>query len=130
MSNDTETTVVSSEVQEVPRGDNGTVGVATASKTMKRLWHEATHVLSNIGNKQNPRKQHWVRKVASLSLKQFARKLAATKDQTAIDFFACKKGDLNATRSDTNRLRITLEKQATRASRKSSSSGKSSKTVE
>ena len=104
---------------EVPAGDRGTVGVATHSTTIKRMWHEATHVLTNIGDHSNPRKQAWVRKVASISLKRFARQLALSGDETAKAWLANKNGAMNEERSSANSMRANLERAATKASRHS-----------
>jgi hypothetical protein len=118
--------------QVVEPGPRGIVGVATAACTIKRLWHEATHVLQNIGNSKNPRKQAWIRKAGSVSLKKFARQLAAKENDhqtTAKEFFANKRGAKEQARSNTTLSRIMLEKQASKSARKSKGkSGGSSST--
>ncbi len=81
------------------RGPRGELGTATASKTIKKLWHAST-----TGK--------------HLSLKEFARKLAADGDQIAKDWIAHKHGSLNQKRSEKNVARVALERSATMASRK------------
>lgn len=86
------------ETQETTthRGPRGEVGTATASLTIKQRWHASTtgkHV----------------------SLKSFARKLAAEGDQVAKDWLAHKAGSLNQKRSEKNVARVALERAATRA---------------
>jgi hypothetical protein len=107
--------------KEVPRGDRGEVGTPTAALTVKQLWHAECHVLMDVGDKKNPRKQQWVKKQGALSLKKFARKLAGEGNQTVKDWFDSKKGALNAERNDKNKTRITLERQASKAARRKSS---------
>jgi hypothetical protein len=115
-------------IQEIPAGDRGIVGTATPALTMKQRWHEATHVLMNVGDKHNPRKQAWVRKAGTPSLKQFARQLLKSKDALAIKWFADKRGACNQKRTDANLLRASLERQATRvAKRKRDKGGEKSK---
>lgn len=116
------------EPQEVVRGDRGEVGEATSSLTIKQMWHEATHVLEEVGNAHNPRKQDWVRKAGTPSLKRYARQLLATGDVLAKDWFAHKRGSMNAKRSDANSTRVTLERAATRASRRKKADGNKNKT--
>ncbi len=87
------------KVATVTRGPRGEVGVATAAKTIKKMWHQ------QIGKKT--------------SLKAFASKLAASGDQVAKDWFAHKAGSLNQKRNEKNVARISLEKSATKLSKKS-----------
>jgi hypothetical protein len=77
--------------------DKRDAGKATAGEAIKNLWHKE-------GQK--------------LSLKAFARKMAAEGNQSAKDWFECKKGALNLERSDKNRARIETEGVATRAAKK------------
>src|ERR1035437_8551508 len=105
------------ETVEVPRGDRGDVGVATAALTLKQLWHASTHVLVDVGDRHNPRKQQFVRKAGSDSLKRFARKLLLAKDPLAVDWFSRQRGSMNEKRTDANRMRANLERQATKAGR-------------
>ncbi len=119
---------VDTEVQEIPRGDRGIVGVATPSKTIRKMWHEATHLRVDASTKQNPRKQRWVPKNDAPSLKQFARELAAKGDPTAKEWFANKRGDNNQKRTDANIGRANLERAATRASRRKNAETKKNKT--
>jgi hypothetical protein len=115
------------EPQEVVRGDRGNVGEATPSLTIKQLWHEATHVLEEVGDAHNPRKQEWVRKAGTPSLKRYARQLLASGDALAKDWFAHKHGAMNASRSDANKTRASLERQATKASRRKRADGNKTK---
>ena len=105
------------ETHEVPRGSRGEVGEASISDTIKRMWHEAVHTLSDAGNRHNPRKKSWHRKVGALSLKKFARKLALTGDATAKEWLARKGGSLNQERSDANRIRANAERAASKNAR-------------
>lgn len=81
------------------RGPRGEVGVATAALTIKNRWHQ--------------------REGKKVSLKAFARKLAAEGDQVAKDWLAHKAGSLNQKRSEKNVARVALEKAATKLAKKS-----------
>lgn len=122
-----ETVEESNEPQEVVRGDRGEVGVATAGDTIRRMWHEATHLRVDVGNHQNPRKREWVRKAGTPSLKRFARELVAKGDAVAKEWFANKRGANNAKRTDANRTRASLERQASKAARRKKSDSNKSK---
>lgn len=78
------------------------VGQLTAGRSIKMRWHQTD-----------------MRK----SLKQFARELATSGDQSAKDWFAHKKGSLNQDRSEKNRARIALERQASKAARRKKKPG-------
>lgn len=58
-----------------------------------------------------------------LSLKQFARKLAADGNEMAKDWFSNKAGLLNEERSEKNSLRVTAERTATKSAKRSSKKG-------
>jgi len=116
------------EPKEVVRGDRGEVGEATPSLLIKQRWHEATHVLQDVGNAHNPRKQEWVRKAGTPSLKRYARQLLVSGDATAKDWFACKNGAMNDKRTDANRTRASLERQASKAARRKKSDSNKNKT--
>lgn len=75
--------------------DNGVVG--TAGQQLKARWH---------------------REGKGMSLKQFARKLVASGDKVAQDWFDHKKGSLNQSRTDANKTRVAAEKAATKANRR------------
>lgn len=77
--------------------NNREVGTATAGEAIKHLWHKEGQ---------------------GLSLKTFARKLEAEGNQSAKDWFACKKGALNQSRSDKNRARVEVEKAATKSAKR------------
>ena len=121
---------VAESSKDFPRGPSGIVGTATAGKTIKQRWHEATHVLMDVGNRHNPRKQAWVKKAGAPSLKRFARQAAQAGDQAAKDWFDHKVGSMNASRSDSNRMRANLERQASKASRRKSTASKAKKPTE
>ena len=63
-------------------------------------------------------KSRWHKEGKGLSLKQFARKLVASGDKLAQDWFDSKRGLMNQSRTDKNKQRLLLEKQATKASRR------------
>lgn len=88
------------------------VGVATTSRLLKKRWH------AEFG-----------KGTAVLSLKQFARKLAASGDKMAKDWFAHKKGSLNQARSDANKTRATLERKATRDAKRNKAKKNAAKTT-
>lgn len=115
------------EPQEVPRGDRGELGVATPALTIKQMWHDAHHVLQDVGDKHNPRKQLWVKRAGAPSLKKYARDLAKSGNDVAKAWFSNKVGELNAKRSEKNTGRISLEKQASKAARRKKSQGKAAK---
>ena len=119
---------VQAEPQEVARGERGVVGEASPATKIKQMWHEQCHVLMDVGNKHNPRKQMFVRKQGADSLKKFARKLLAQNDPVAKDWFDVKAGALNSERTDANKSRIALEASASMSARKKKSS-KSGKTA-
>jgi hypothetical protein len=113
--------------QDFGPGPNGEIGQPTAALTIKQLWHAELHVLMDVGDKNNPRKQKWVRKQGTLSLKKYARQLAASGNTVAKDWFEHKQGSLNAERSEKNVVRIALEAQASKASRRKKALGKANK---
>lgn len=118
------------ETQEVPRGNRGELGVASAGDTLKQMWHAEHHVLEDVGDAHNPRKQVWVPKVGSPSLKKYAKQLAASGNAVAKEWFANKSGAKNATRTEANTKRIDLERSASKAARRKKSQGKQSKTAD
>lgn len=122
-----QTDVAPAEPQEVPRGNRGELGVATPALTIKQMWHEEHHVLQDVGDKHNPRKQAWVKRSGAPSLKKYARQLAASGNDVAKAWFANKGGETNAKRADKNVTRISLEKQASKAARRKKSQGKAAK---
>lgn len=90
-------TVVSEVKQERVRGDRGELGVPTAGDTIKKMWKEKNH---------------------HISLKRYARQLAAGNHAEAKEWLSNKTGALNKERSEKNVARARLEAQATSASRK------------
>ncbi len=106
------------ETKEVARGDRGELGVATPALTIRQMWHEAHFTRKDVGDKHNPRKRIYVRNHGAPSLKRFARELAKSGNQVAKDWFANKSGAKNAERSEKNRSRVALEKQASKAARR------------
>jgi len=118
------------EAQEPARGPNGEVGKPTASLTIKQLWHAEHHVLMDVGDKNNPRKQEWVKRTGAPSLRKYARQLAASGNTVAKDWFEHKAGSLNAQRTEKNTSRIALEAQASMAARRKKSQGKQSKAAD
>ncbi len=111
------------ETKEVARGDRGELGVATPALTIRQMWHEAHFTRKDVGDKHNPRKRVYVRNHGAPSLKRYARELAKSGNQVAKDWFANKLGAKNAERSEKNRSRISLEKQASKAARRKKSQG-------
>lgn len=86
------------EVTQTPsRGDRGELGVATAGDTMKQR-----HRSEGRG----------------LSLKQFARKLEASGDKVAKEWFANKRGAANQQRSDANVKAAMEARTATKAAKR------------
>lgn len=77
--------------------DKRNVGEASPGEAIKNLWHKEGQ---------------------GTSLKTFARKMAAEGNQAAKDWFECKKGALNAERTDKTKARIETEKVATRAAKR------------
>lgn len=90
-------------VNHPTKGDRGVVGTASPSQTLKKLWH-------------NAKKEGGANLRASL--KTFAHRLLKEGNKTVEDWYACKRGDLNASRSDKNTQRIGLEAQATKAAKR------------
>ena len=88
------------EDTNVVHGTRGEIGTASTSSKLKKLWVEAKKTASH------------------LSLKAFARKLMASGDSLAGDWFAHKKGALNDTRSEKNLVRVQLERAATKSARR------------
>jgi hypothetical protein len=110
-------------------GPRGELGVATAAKKIKQLWHERHFRLVDANDRHNPRKKLWVAGRDTPSLKAFARLLLKdeTHGQVAKDWFDHKAGSLNEKRSEKNVARIALEKQATKAAKRKKSQGKQPK---
>jgi hypothetical protein len=116
-STETVATVAAAAEPEVVRGPRGEVGEASISLTLKQKWHEATHNLVEVGDKTNPHRQAWVKKRGAVSLRRFAKDLAASGDKLAKEWFANKAGAKNQKRSEKNIKRIYEEKQASKAAR-------------
>lgn len=111
-------TTVDTSITEVPPGERGVVGIARPAQIIKLYWHEATHILMDVGNAANPRKQKWLRKTGTPSLKLFARQLLKSTNEDAGNWFANKRGACDEKRSDANHLRVSLERQATRLAKR------------
>lgn len=105
--------------EEVVRGERGELGTATPSKALKHLWHEEHFTRQD--------KHSWRRNGGAPSLRKFAKQLAASGNQVAKDWLDNKSGGLNQERSEKNRGRISLEKQASKAARRKKSQGKQGK---
>lgn len=99
---------------ETARGNRGEVGKGTAGGRIKTLWHSECFTNKDLG---------LVQIAGTPSLKAFARAKAKEGNQDAKDWFDCKRGALNETRSEKNRARVALEAQATKASRKKTKAG-------
>ncbi len=110
MSNENTQTVVT----EKSRGDRGELGKGTAGSRLKSLWHSECFTKKELG---------LVQIAGTPSLKAFARAKAKEGNQDAKDWFECKAGALNESRSDKNKSRIALEKQASKAARKKTKAG-------
>lgn len=129
---DTQTHVLESqptsdEPKEVQRGDKGELGVATPADAIKLMWHNEHHIVQATGNKNNPRKEVWVKRHGAPSLKRYARTLLAAGNEVAKSWFANKDGATNTGRSDKNIARIALERTASKSARKKASQGKQAK---
>ena len=85
------------EGSEQHRGEKGVLGESSAGDRVKRLWR-ADHT--------------------RMSLKMFARKLAASGDQDAKDWFECKREVLNEARSDKNVAAAQLASAASKNARR------------
>lgn len=107
------------EVARGERGERGELGTATPSKALKRLWHEEHFTRQD--------KHSWRRNGGAPSLRKFAKLQAAAGNQVAKDWLDNKAGALNTERSEKNRGRISLEKQASKAARRKKSQGKQGK---
>lgn len=70
---------------------------------------------NNVGTVGHQLKNRWRKEGKGLSLKQFARKLAASGEQIAKDWFDCKRGVNNQQRLDANIQRVAAEKQASKS---------------
>jgi hypothetical protein len=92
---------------EKVKGERGEIGEATASLSIKKMWR------ANL--------------VGHPSLKRYARQLMAKGDALAKDWFAHKRGSMNAQRTDANKSRASLERQATKASRRKRADGNKTK---
>ncbi len=115
MSNENTSVEQKQETKSEPvRGDRGEVGKGTAGSRLKSLWHSECFTKKELG---------LVQIAGSPSLKAFARAKAKEGNQDAKDWFECKAGALNETRSDKNKSRIALEKQASKAARKKTKAG-------
>lgn len=115
------------EPQEIQRGVSGEVGKPTASLTIKQAWHEKHFRLEDVPGGKNPRRQVWVPRGGTPSLKQFARGLVVSGDTTAQDWFAHKSGTFNEKRSDKNSAAASAAAQATRAEKHKKATQKQNK---
>lgn len=119
--------VLKEKVEERPRGDRGVVGEATAGLTIKQMYHEAHFKRVDAEDKNNPSRRVWVKNEGAPSLKQFSRKLLVSGDPVAKDWFAHKRGSMNAKRSDANIKAAHEAAFATKTERHKRSSGKANK---
>ncbi len=110
--------------EERPRGDRGIVGEPTAALTLKQRYHEAHFQRVDAEDKHNPTKRRWVKNPGAPSLKQFARELLASGDATAKEWFAHKRGSLNASRSDANLKAAREAASATKTAKRKKGQGK------
>jgi hypothetical protein len=116
-------TVNTDAKHEYKPGNRGELGVATASKTIKRQYHLAHFDLVDAEDKRNPNKKRWVKHPKAPSLKKFAHELASQGDIVAKNWFEQKGGALNAKRSDANEALTVTIAAATRLSHRKSSAG-------
>lgn len=105
---------VETKQEEKARGNRGEVGKGTAGSRIKTLWHSECFTKKELG---------LVQIAGTPSLKAFARAKAKEGNQDAKDWFDCKAGALNESRSDKNKTRIALEKQASKAARRKTKAG-------
>lgn len=96
--------VISEEVNILNRNNS-------SAKEQNNMSKENSSVSRSI-------KSRHAKEGAGVSLKEFARRLAANGDQSAKDWFAYKLGALNESRSEKNKIRIVAEKNATKLSKK------------
>jgi hypothetical protein len=82
------------------------------------MYHAKHFVREDAGDKRNTHKKVWVKHPGAPSLKQFARQLIASGDQTAKDWMDHKHGSLNAERSDANQALTKVVAAATKSSKK------------
>ena len=108
------------KTEDKPRGERGFVGEATAALTLKQMYHQAHFQRVDAEDKRNPNKKVWVQNPGAPSLKRFARKLVASGDTVAKDFFANKKGAKNAQRSEANIKKAMESGSATKLKKKAS----------
>lgn len=101
------------------------VGTLSTAQQLKLKWHQAHFDRTEFRTLPDGRHQHfWKPKKSNYpSLKQFARELASEGDALAKDWLDHKSGSLNEERSDKNKSRISLEKQATKSARKKKKAG-------
>jgi hypothetical protein len=76
--------------------------------TIKQRWHSNSFKRVDAEDKGNPNKRKFVRIPGTPSLKAFARALLKEGDPLAKEWFAHKRGSLNAKRSDAN-IKAALE---------------------
>jgi len=93
------------------------VGKATPALTIRQKWHQ--ECFKRVDNKDNahPNRRSWVPLPGALSLKAFARKLAAAGDQDAKNWLDNKRGRNNTPRSEASINRAKVTASATKASR-------------
>lgn len=103
MSEEKKTEKVEEQAEEVVKGARGELGVATAALTIKQGWHSAHFKQVSIKDAKGEHvKFDLVQNPGAPSLRQYARSLVSSGDQTAKDWFSHKAGSLNAKRSDAN----------------------------
>lgn len=121
-----ESEITTTEVAEQarPRGSRGELGEATASLTLKQRYHQSHFKRVDPEDKYNPNKRIWVKNEDAPSLKQFARKLLASGDISAKEWFANKNGAKNVSRSEANIKAAMEASNATKTERRKKSQGK------
>ena len=100
MSDEKKTEKVEEQAEEVVKGPRGEVGQPTAALTLKQAWHREHFRQVSVKDAKGEHIRFRLEPLTGApSLKQFARSLGS---QEAKDWFAHKKGSLNAKRSDAN----------------------------
>lgn len=115
---------VEEQVAQPINRDRGIVGTPTAALTIKKMWHSAHFRQVSIKDGKGEHvKYDLVPNTGAPSLKQFARKLATSGDETAKEWLGNKAGAKDAKRSDANAALAKTISSATKLGRRAKKSG-------
>lgn len=115
----TEENKTESKKEEVAeKGPRGEVGEPTPGLTIKQRWHQTHFILENNHDKAHPYRRAWVAQPGAVSLKKFAKALAADGDELAKRWLESKHGKHQTKRSEANLSMAKLCASATKVAKR------------